>query len=141
MPIAAATSTLETAIYNALLAPTISSIDYATQLMSAIASFLAAGQQILPPPATPIPVAPTGVPSAVSIYASSLASNPLKTEASATALAQAISLVAPQIPPVGRSTLQRELSASLKRSRATERDTASAWSRAIFNYYSSGGVV
>jgi len=143
MAIASAQSILETQIFMALSKGMGATQEgTAAEIISAVGQAASMGLQPVPAPVNFIPVVASGVAAGISLYTASLRSMPADSSASAAALAQAVSVVAPQVPTSGLGTLETQLDVSMRKGNAAEQSVIAAeWSVAIIGYYQAGGIV
>lgn len=141
MPIAPTLSTLQTQLAQAMQkGPAAEPPVVATDIIGAIAQTASAGLQPIGTGA--IAVVPAGQSVATAVYTGVLLLNPPATTLSATGLAGAIVLIAPQVPPTGFATLTSQLEASLNKGPAADVQViAQEWASAVIAYYTAGGIV
>lgn len=143
MPIAAAQPIFQTQFQAALsLGVAANPQTIATMMASGIATGVPNGL-FPPPPASPVPLAPSGIEATRSGIAAALSMG-ISAEKPAVAklMAQAIALAVPVVPPSGLSTLSSEIESALSMERSANQSTVSQMlSKAVVNYYLAGGVI
>ena len=139
MPLAPMIPVLQTSLTLAMSSgPAATPETSAVNIVNAVASFASAGILI----SGPSPVIPIGIPLATTMMITSFRSAPADVSIAAGDLADAISQIAPMVPPAGLALLKTSLTLAFsKAGSATAQNVASDITNAISTYYTTGGVV
>lgn len=145
MPIAAATSTLNSSINAALnMGKAANQSIVVAQIIAGLGSAIPMGlYPTSPSPPFPIPLVPAGIAAAQSQAISGFSmGKAADIDTVAKILANAVSLAAPIVPPSGLSALESQIKNALSMGKSANQATvASLLSTAIIQYYTSAGVL
>lgn len=145
MPIAAATSTLNSSINAALnMGKAANQSAVIAQIIAALGSSIPMGlYPTSPSPPFPIPLVPSGIAAAQAQALSGFSmGKAADVDTVAKILANAVSLAAPIVPPSGLSALESQIKNALSMEKSANQATvASLLATAIIQYYTSAGVL
>lgn len=141
MPIASSQPMLQSQIISALSqGPAVQTTNVATTIGTAVASSASTG---LLPGVPPIPVIPAGVSACIALISQALnMGSAAQVSLTAQNIAQAVSVCAPMVPPIGLAFLQSQIQSALSMGSAAQVSTiAPIIASAIITYYGMGTVI
>lgn len=145
MPIAAATSTLNSSIATALqMGKAATPSVVVAQIIGALGASIPMGlYPTSPTPPFPVPLVPAGIAAAQAQALSGFSmGKAADIDTVAKILANAVSLAAPIVPPSGLSALESQIKNALSMGKSANQATvASLLATAIVQYYTSAGVL